>query len=397
MVRKILSLVVLAFMALSLEAQQVPKGLVNASCRVGVKTPKSSHGGSGVCVEIVEGKLRTDSFQTAYERRFGVVLTNKHVSGTDPDQRRGEAVETLAYTSKLTVTFPGRKPLEGRFIGTDRIADLGAILVDADDDFPTVPLARKTPGKGDRIQQVGYPRGVGPTPRTGTWLDRIGGHQNGWGKTYILGLVSDKGDSGSPIFHDDQVVGVLWGGGGNTSSIVQLSDIHRFMSEVVHPFCDRSGLRRPGSPPPKNPPKNPPSNPPDREDAIAKLQIEISRLKIIIAELEKRGGGAPGPEGKPGKDGAPGPEGKPGVDGSPGKDGKPGTPGKDGSGADTVALEALVAKLVVLVERNQKESERLRSEFVLIQKTMTTIVERITSTAPQPGPIVVEIEKVPRK
>lgn len=123
------------------------------------------------------------------------------------------------------------------------------------------------------------------------------------------------------------------------------------------------------------PPETPKVNP--TTDQIAKLELEISKLKTLIVDLQA----------KSPKDGLPGP---PGKDGSNGKD------GKDGANADPKAIEALVENQKVLAaaySSSQAKVKQLEMELAALKTRQFTaqlldannnVIETTTFSADKP-------------
>jgi hypothetical protein len=157
-----------------------------------------SHHGSGTIV-AVEGDQ-------------ALILTNKHVAPID---------------APTFVKWPDGRTTPARWIAADETADLAALSVAAPKDCPAAPPAEKPVPAGVTVIQVGYPRTVGPIRRVGRALANIGWLMTGARVTHAS-VITEQGDSGSGVFADGHLVGVVWGGSGGTCSCVALEDVHRF-------------------------------------------------------------------------------------------------------------------------------------------------------------------------
>lgn len=317
----------------------VPTHLVSASVKVNMD---HGAGGSGTCVCLAGDETHI---------WFGVVVTNRHVAG-----RVG---------AKAKVYFPGRRDYtSGVCVAVDSRADLAAVAIVAREDTPFVPVADAPPAVRSRVFQVGYPRGVGPKEREATYLGKRG--RTGAADVFGVGFSPISGDSGSGIFSDNELVGVLWGGGAGEASIVGHSDLKRFFDNEITAYCQRWGRicppRRPPSQPPKQPPDIRPPGKPDAKppyappmpapDVAALISAEMGKLRAELAAMLKDVQGKPGPQGLPGRDG---------LDGLPGKQGPEGPPGK--LTAPDPVLAAEVAAIRAELARQQEFLRNLSGSF----------------------------------
>lgn len=268
-----------------------------ASVKVFAQTGPNGSGGSGSGVLIlVDGS-------SAW------VVTNKHVTNG------------VSSAANVTVTFTSGQSVRATALSADTIADLCLVQIPSATNMPRpVTMAPKHVGNCTAVWQIGYPRGKGPVTRHGHSLGL--GTYSGQAWNLSLALPCDLGDSGSGIFGPDgQLVGILWGGEGNTSKAVPV--------EYCWGLLDRLGLRRrtPTAPPrqgvpppmpqvPTQPPTQPPTDP---------------FSPIVQAPL-------PGPAGPKGE---PGPQGPAGV----GLVGPAGPQGPPGPTANVSALQARVEAL----------------------------------------------------
>lgn len=231
--------------------------------------------------------------------------------------------------------------VQGYGVVVDTRADLAAFLIQGT--YQGLPVADTPAQKGERVYQVGHPHGnTTPRQRSGSWAG-LGGHVVGTGTpSYHLSFGVESGDSGSGVFRasDLFVVGVVWGGEGNSTSCTGLTEIRYFLENRFGNYW------RPSPRPPPFIPMLPPSPPPGPVGPGAVLppapgRGELDKMKeeilaAIREEIKRIPAGPPGPPGRPGTDGKPGepgpagPPGGPGPVGPPGERGLPGPSGKDG-------------------------------------------------------------------
>ncbi len=292
----------------------------------------------------------------------GVVITNRHV---------GELVGREAK-----VLFPSGREYRGRVVAVCKFSDLAAISVPEAADQPSIEIALTPPATGSTVYQAGYPASNQRRlhQKTGTMNTSA---QVQWGVSNQIRMHCSSGDSGSGIFNEaGQLVGVLWGGDGESTMACTCADTNRFIREECVTWWPGKLIGRPDPNAPKKPvvpgegkpltPQPPvvvvppPYQPPVGQDYAAVLAA-IDALGKSVAAIQLKPGppgkdGANGRNGLDGKDGLPGSPGLSGADGKQGADGKigpPGIPGPTGptgpngkdQSADIAALMQRVADL----------------------------------------------------
>lgn len=316
--------------------------IVAASVRVSAMSGSGGQGGSGTVFHVAPGYLGGG---TAY------VLTCRHVVAHD------------RWT--LTVIWPDGKKLPAKFLAKDATADLSCLTVEipVGVEVPFVPLAEKTPPKGQSVFQVGYPHGRGPIKRAGKQHGYVDHTATQW--NLGLSFPVQSGDSGSGLFDAAtlSLIGVVWGSSDRQAVATGAGDCARFVKEVCRiDGCFGIGIgifagrpKAPAIPPPgpgpgPNPGVQPPVMPPVNGNLLAELakgkadldkaQADIVTLKTEVATLKTQVASMPA-----GKDGQPGPAGPPGP---AGKDGLPGPAGKDGISVDPTMLAGLQTQINLL-------------------------------------------------
>lgn len=192
---------------------------LDAACRVRA----GNSGGSGICFKEDSNNI--------------YILTNRHVAGSNKS-----ALVEFWHNGKVSEKYSAE--IQGVFE-----VDV-AILIVKKSAFANQPIPKpisisvEEPKRGDTITTVGCP-GLG---WEGLWVGQVIGFSKG-------GAFSDNqrdinfspppkgGQSGSGVFKDGKIVGLLWGSDGETGSAVSCVDLNRILNGA------------PGIPP-KEPPKS---------------------------------------------------------------------------------------------------------------------------------------------
>lgn len=284
-------LALVLFLIPTLAFAQVDPDIVASSVLVRIPGIQS---GSGTCFHVQDG--------------IGYILTNKHVVTT----RTG-----LAKT--IHVEFKNGERKAARLVGVSDKVDLSCIAVSGDENTKFIPLSQTAPEWGVPLVQVGYPHG-NYKERTGTV---IGYRTNMIPQSFIPSFTVDHGDSGSGIFANKQLVGVVWGyavhNGSKETQAVQLADINGFTLKIFdgHILQGLRGNRaQPGAPncpggncpiPPKSdpgviPPPGEPVIPPPgvpKERILDKIKDKVESIdpatKAAIADAAKAAAEAAAP------------------------------------------------------------------------------------------------------
>lgn len=321
-------------------------------------------------------------FHLDLERGLAFVTTNSHVVPQN--------VPVNVIFSK-SAAYPEGRTAKGRFLATDRDADITLIAISAEAKTPYVPMAERSPEPGTQIWQVGYPyftNWTRPIQRTGRAAGFAGSGRNmrlsdnvyqEVATSLRLQLRINSGDSGSGVFNSaGELCGMCWGSSNSDSLAVAVENIWAIVERTQYVgLCQpkRPGQRPPppGPPPPiegpigqapRPPPVEP--QPPIRSpgvESVEAIRSEIAEIKRLLDKIDKT-------PGKPGRDGSPGPQ---GPSGSPGPQGPKGDQGK---AADEAAIQAQIALLLARIERLEK-------------------VPTITAPA-APAPIRVRVEQKPK-
>jgi hypothetical protein len=294
--------------------QAPPKTAYEAAC---VKVRTGNSGGSGTVIAY-EDFIGPDGQPNG---KMGLVLGCRHVGS----ERWGKA----------TLTFPDGTVIEGRHLAVDPKADLSAIYFFVPKNGPQAVMALETPAQGAQVWQAGWPSISGSqrfNRRTGSVMGYTGGSVSGV-PVFDLRMQVISGDSGSGVFNDrGQLVAVVWGGGGNSTSCVGLTEVWKFLDErCCHLF---PSLRGPSKPMPPADPIRPPTRPVEPPSPgfslgpiMARLDAQDKALESLRALIAAIPAGPPGAPGPAGKDGAPGGPGPAGAQGQPGAAGPAGAPG----------------------------------------------------------------------
>lgn len=179
------------------------------------------------------------------------------------------------------VVWPSGRNQYAAFVAAHALADLAAIVVDADSTTPSVPIAQTHPVIGDQICQVGYPHGK-MTKRVGMVNGYVATKEGV--RLFVPSFNTDHGDSGSGIFltRERALCGVVWGGDGRNAVGVEWKVCKSFVEEQC---CF---WRRPQSPTGPAPVKPGPVLQAPVLPAVASAHEKIAALEAKLAALEAR-------------------------------------------------------------------------------------------------------------
>ncbi|HRD77964.1 MAG TPA: Do family serine endopeptidase [Hyphomicrobiaceae bacterium] len=124
----------------------------------------------------------------------GYVVTNEHV---------------IKGAGRIQVSFDGDNKFDAELVGADPRTDLALLKIKANQRFPYVRLATKSPRVGDWVLAVGNPFGFGGTVTAG--IVSALGREVGAGPYEFMQIDAavNKGNSGGPTFNlEGEVVGV---------------------------------------------------------------------------------------------------------------------------------------------------------------------------------------------
>lgn len=188
---------------------------------------------------------------------IGLVLTNAHVVG-------GHKQATITFLRGGSVTAEVKQ--------IDDVADLAMLVFDSRKVPSHVGSARISPIEpqvGERVVAVGYEYGQLTTKSGVITSKREIVPPKNW-SSWTLSFPAYPGLSGSPVYlaNTGDVVGIIWGGSYNSSSMVGLNEIKRF----VYKKCDWLFGR------------TAPVKPEDKTDWF-RLKAEIDELKSKIENI----------------------------------------------------------------------------------------------------------------
>lgn len=281
----------------------------NVTVRIWSESRQGANGGSGAII--------------AKDGNRGAVLTCAHTFDPRPD--------------KIWVEACNGDRVEANLLAIDHVNDLALLEIRVSDETKFIPLGNESPRYGELVHFCGYGQDRSPSCRTARiagadTFDPIGS----LGQGVIAGVmravpdVSQRGDSGGPVFSNDKskVIGVIWGGDQDGTRATRIEVIRDWLAGVpeAQVFCPDGSCqlprgRRPVSP--AYPSRMPPS------------------IEIV------------GPPSSPGVPGPIGPRGPPGARGQTGTQGPTGPPGKQGPQgipADPAILENFGNRLIGLEE-----------------------------------------------
>jgi serine protease Do len=107
----------------------------------------------------------------------------------------------VEHGEKIEITTHEDRTYSARLIGSDPKTDLALLKVDADEVFPSVPLAAETPRIGEQIIAVGNPYGLGGTVTAGIVSAHARDIKLGTANDFIqIDAPVNQGNSGGPTF-----------------------------------------------------------------------------------------------------------------------------------------------------------------------------------------------------
>lgn len=170
----------------------------------------------------------------ANDNQYSYGLTNNHV---------------IPQGSEFTIKSPNySQSMEGIRIVSKSGLDLALFKVPYQ--LASIPLGTKYPEKSERVRQIGYPGGVGPSYKEGTSLGLLSYSQGSpgvWHVTLRMRIIG--GDSGSPVYNDNnEVAAIIWGSDGITAQAVPIEYAHQLIEQSC-PWIPR----RPGGVSPAQP------------------------------------------------------------------------------------------------------------------------------------------------
>jgi len=278
--------------------------------KVGIHTPGGSSWLSGSVIHSTGGVV--------------IVVTNSH------GLRDG--------IRDASIVIPGIGEVTARLLAAgdpdDKRADLAIFAAQVGRDLPPIRIASEPPQIGDRVYSAGFPRNSpAPTAKSGTVLAFA---TNG---NLRCSFATQEGDSGSPTVNEaGELVGVVWGSGGQDSSSVHARHLLRLVeNQCSGPTCtqifggspmqilqprarqqiaspDLRPMPQPALGNPVSPMPNPASPMPNPVSPMlnsassidyTRLADEIVKDEVFFARLgtDPRFVGPPGPPGTPGRDG----------------------------------------------------------------------------------------------
>jgi len=261
--------------------------------------------------------LESDGSQSLFS---GVVVSSS---------KQGSVILTCAHglrgeVQSVRVGSLGSSPTahRGTITTIDHQSDLAVLRVTSQ--LPAVPVSTDPPRIGQAINQIGFPNGTtrqvhrqGRIARNDYWHDQR--------RTIPVALASfsvRSGDSGSPVFSNGRLVGIVFGNSGSCFYTPSTA-FRRVLGNCWSGQCSPSigggnsiaspsiniGAQRPATQ--IQPITQYPSH---IDDRINNLESKIDALTQAISKIES----IPGPQGPRGQDGRNGQDGRPGERGPPG-------------------------------------------------------------------------------
>jgi len=175
---------------------------LDATCRVRA----GNSGGSGVCFSITNNNI--------------LVLTNRHVVGNNKN-----ATVQFWYNGQ-----PG-KIYAGTVVKVAPI-DMAVIMVKDVKQLPkAIPISNVAPKKSDVIYTVGHSNASWPKLLESKIDDFVtGGAYNTEQHNFIFNPKGIGGQSGSGVFKDGYIVGLLWGSKNNTTIAITCTDLLKYVN-----------------------------------------------------------------------------------------------------------------------------------------------------------------------
>ena len=232
--------------------------------------------------------------------RHAIVLTAEHVTG-----RSGTA----------TCTFPGGQKVSGYIHAVQDTIDVAIIHCHPVPGVTPISVAKRDPPTGSQVLALGYGGNTMPMGKLWAVSRRlVSTHGNDFevqGRSFI------SGDSGGPVTHNGQIIGVIRGYGPTTGTGPNTHGIRKALTqwwpEMHSPDCPdcRPGLnpiQRPGRTPIPDLPDVSPQPKPEPPPKPEPVEIDYQKLiDLMVADGRFKGdNGTDGVAGKNGCDGRPG-------------------------------------------------------------------------------------------
>lgn len=299
---------------------------------------------TGQCVQkTIVGTLSATAFATWVEQDRALFLTCGHAFWKTGKNPKSEVIIDGKWVSaRVEALSPESSGIDLAVVSAPRHGRV----------HPTYKIAKQRPRRSSRVQLRSTQHGLSNGTIEGTAT--IGGSPV---LAVLYGRETQKGDSGSAVVVNDQIIGVHCWGNRRAGYVVDTAVLNDWLSANFHTH-DTPKLKRP---PPINPTVQ---QPPDVQSCrcsahMAAMQTQIKELQQQLAALSRRTGPA-GPAGPRGPTGPDGPAGPPGQSVNP------------------IVVAGIIAKEHgYLFQPNEARIEALESELQQL-KSLETSVRTLT-------------------